>query len=287
MWLFHLPVQRSLALLCWSFLGFGARPAHPTICRGALNPKFPAPPQNPGQILNGAGQAVGMRDQFVESTQEPNGLARIMRAIVDGAPEGIFTLDSFGRITYANVAAEPLLGYGRANLLGAHVADVVCARSLPRHSGEADIDYLTRLDARSNNGGDVPVGIIRPDGTMRRVRLSVSYISGRRSAALVCYLRDIDDRQQAIDAAERRRTEQNPDTATVRMHFASLTPREREVMALVTVGLRNKQVGHELGISEITVKAHRGKVMRKMHATSLAHLVNLSRYVGLSSARMQ
>ena len=58
--------------------------------------------------------------------------------------------------------------------------------------------------------------------------------------------------------------------------YASLTTRERQVMALVAAGLLNKQIGGELNISEITVKAHRGQVMRKMKADSLADLVNMA-----------
>ena len=58
--------------------------------------------------------------------------------------------------------------------------------------------------------------------------------------------------------------------------YASLTPRERQVMALVVSGLLNKQVGGELGIAEQTVKAHRGQVMQKMKADSLAHLVRMA-----------
>jgi FixJ family two-component response regulator len=70
----------------------------------------------------------------------------------------------------------------------------------------------------------------------------------------------------------------------LRERHRSLTPREREVMALVVRGQLNKQTGGELGISEITVKAHRGRVMRKMRARSLAELVKLAARLGLETA---
>ncbi len=66
--------------------------------------------------------------------------------------------------------------------------------------------------------------------------------------------------------------------------YEALTPREREVMGLVVTGMLNKQVGGDLGISEITVKAHRGQVMRKMKADSLPDLVTMAARLGLSSA---
>ena len=88
------------------------------------------------------------------------------------------------------------------------------------------------------------------------------------------------------NAIERSKTalQHEAEMRALRDRYASLTRREREVMALVTSGLLNKQVGGELGISEITVKAHRGQAMQKMKADSLADLVKMAARLGLASA---
>jgi FixJ family two-component response regulator len=76
---------------------------------------------------------------------------------------------------------------------------------------------------------------------------------------------------------------QQAEVQELRDRYASLTPRERDVMTLVVSGLLNKQVADELGIAESTVKAHRGQIMQKMRASSFADLVNISARLGQSS----
>jgi FixJ family two-component response regulator len=88
--------------------------------------------------------------------------------------------------------------------------------------------------------------------------------------------------QHAVDRHQSLRR-QHSEMAELQQRYASLTPREREVFPLVTTGLLNKQIAGQLGASEKTVKIHRGQVMRKMQAKSLAELVLISQKLGLTT----
>jgi FixJ family two-component response regulator len=90
----------------------------------------------------------------------------------------------------------------------------------------------------------------------------------------------LDAVQQALER-DRDRRERNSGLAKLKSNFDTLTPREQEVMGLVTAGLMNKQVAGEIGVSEITAKVHRGNIMRKMGAKSLAELVRMADALGV------
>jgi FixJ family two-component response regulator len=93
--------------------------------------------------------------------------------------------------------------------------------------------------------------------------------------------------QEMLDAVtaalerDRKRCSEEKSHSEVQARFASLTPWERQIMALVTDGLMNKQVAGKIGISERTVKIHRGNLVRKMHAKSLAELVLMAETLGI------
>jgi FixJ family two-component response regulator len=118
------------------------------------------------------------------------------------------------------------------------------------------------------------------------IPMSVQAIKGGAVEFLTKPFRDQDllDAIQLGLARDRAWLEQEKAIAALRERFATLTPREREVMALVATGRLNKQIAYDLGISEITVKVHRGQVMRKMQAASLPDLARMADKLGAGEA---
>jgi FixJ family two-component response regulator len=125
-----------------------------------------------------------------------------------------------------------------------------------RLPGVSGLDFQTQL---ANSNIHVPIIMVTGHGD---IPMSVRAMKGGAVDFLTKPFRDQDMLNAVAQAIERDRK-----------RFESLTPRERKIVALVTAGLMNKQVARELGLSEITIKIHRGHIMRKMAVRSLADLV--------------
>jgi FixJ family two-component response regulator len=146
-----------------------------------------------------------------------------------------------------------------------------------RLPGLSGLDFQAEL---SSAHIDIPIIFITGHGD---IAMTVKAMKAGAVEFLTKPFRDqdlLDAVKLGLEKDEAKRKSQMA-SATVRALFASLTPREQEVMKLVTAGLMNKQVAAEMGVSEITVKVHRGNVMRKMKATSLADLIQMVDMLGI------
>jgi FixJ family two-component response regulator len=147
-----------------------------------------------------------------------------------------------------------------------------------RLPGPSGLDLQKRM---AENGLDIPIIFITGHGD---VPMSVRAMKAGAVEFLTKPFRDQDLLDAIHQAMERNGVarEQRAELAELRRRLESLTPREREVMALVVTGLLNKQIAGEVGASETTVKIHRHQVMEKMRAGSLADLVRMADRLGVS-----
>jgi FixJ family two-component response regulator len=150
-----------------------------------------------------------------------------------------------------------------------------------RLPGVSGLEFQAQL---ARTGANLPIVFMTGHGD---IPMSVRAMKAGAVDFLTKPFRD-QDMLDAVSAAieiDRRRRETDGAEREVRKRYESLSPREREVMVLVTRGLMNKQVAGELGLSEITVKLYRGQAMRKMNAASLADLVRMAEQLALHNER--
>ena len=150
-----------------------------------------------------------------------------------------------------------------------------------RLPGMSGLDFQTEL---AKSGIRIPIIFMTGHGD---VPMSVKAMKAGATDFLTKPFRDQDMLDAVSHAIEhdRKRREASAEIVGLRAQFDALTPREREIMGFVTIGLLNKQIAAELGLSLVTVKIHRGHLMRKMHARSLAELVRMADLLGLSRTR--
>jgi FixJ family two-component response regulator len=189
--------------------------------------------------------------------------------------------DALGNL-FASVGHEVKLFGSTAEFLEKAPADAPgCLVLDVRLPGMSGLDFQSKL---LDTNAQIPIIFMTGHGD---IPMSVRAMKAGAVDFLTKPFRDqdmLDAVGRAIETDRVRRSSQQA-TSGVRESFARLSPREREVMTLVTRGLMNKQVAYELGLSEITVKLYRGQAMRKMGAGSLADLVRMAELLALHKSQ--
>jgi FixJ family two-component response regulator len=179
---------------------------------------------------------------------------------------------------FQSVGLEVELFGSASEMLKSKLPDVASCLVLDiRLPGLSGLDFQTEL-AKANI--HIPIIFMTGHGD---IQMTVRAMKGGAVDFLTKPFRDQEMLDAVVTAIERDRKRREADkiVANLQTLFETLTPREREVLALVSSGLMNKQVAAELGLAEITVKIHRGHIMKKMDARSLADLVKKAETLGI------
>jgi FixJ family two-component response regulator len=179
---------------------------------------------------------------------------------------------------FQSVGLEVKLFGSASEMLKSKLPDVASCLVLDvRLPGLSGLDFQTEL---ANANIHTPIIFMTGHGD---IPMSVRAMKGGAVDFLTKPFRDQDMLDAVMTAIERDRKRRQDDkiVANLRALLETLTAREREVLALVSSGLMNKQIAAELGLAEITVKIHRGHIMKKMGAKSLADLVRMAERLGI------
>ncbi len=218
---------------------------------------------------------------MTERPTSPRDLAKTQQSIVfvidddEGMRRALANL-------FGSVGLEVAVFASASEMLQSKLPDVASCLVLDvRLPGLSGLDLQIEL-AKANI--HIPIIFVTGHGD---IPMTVRAMKGGAVDFLTKPFRDQDMLDSAMMAIERdrKRREAEKTISGLRAHFETLTPREREVLTLVAAGLMNKQIAAEIGIAEITVKIHRGHVMKKMGARSLADLIRMAEAIGIHRAK--
>lgn len=221
------------------------------------------------------------RWQLTETATSPRDRAKVLELMVfvvdddDGVRRALANL-------FHSVDLNVQVFGSAAELLQSKLPDVASCLVLDiRLPGLSGLDLQIEL---SKAGIRIPIIFVTGHGD---IPMTVRAMKGGAIDFLTKPFRDQDllDSVATAIGRDRRRREEERSISSLRALFETLTQREREVLAMVAAGLMNKQIAAELGVAEITVKVHRGRVMKKMGARSLADLVRMAEAVGIAGAK--